>query len=301
MNTLDLIKNIFFLLLFLYIFPPLVKNVVKSYQNFLEPKTSVAVITIKGALYDATPYIRQLHTYFKDKSIKAILLHMECPGSATGTGESIYNEIIHLKKEYQKPIFTLVENTCASGGYLIACGTDYIIAPGMSLVGSIGVCLPYVFQLRQLLEKNSITYVPLTAGTYKSATDPFTDLTPDQKTILLSMLDDTYEQFKTIVIDNRKLSTKTEKEWADGKIFTGQQALKLGLIDAVGSASTMVKIIKERAMIEGEIEWVKQIKPLSLIKSFLTGEQTDSDSSFIESSLNSLCTVLENRSLTPRL
>ena len=80
----------------------------------------------------ALPVIKQLHKYFKDSSIKAVVLRIECPGSASGTGQSIYEEIAHLKSQYQKPIVSLVENTCASGGYLIASATDYIVAPGMS-------------------------------------------------------------------------------------------------------------------------------------------------------------------------
>lgn len=295
MRAYDFLKNIFLALILLQVAPPLIKNIVKNYYNFLEPKSRVAIIPLKGVLYDASDTIKQLHTYFKDPTIKAIVVKMDCSGSATGTGQSIYDEIMHLKVHNQKPIITLVENTCASGGYLIASATDYIVAPGMSLVGSIGVCLPYLFQMREFIEKHTITYIPMTAGAYKSTADPFTDLKPEQKTLLQSMLNDSYEQFITMIAHNRKLSTSTAKEWADGKIFTGKQALKLGLIDEIGAVSAAVKIIKEKAMIEGDIEWVKKEKPLSALASLFSGEQPDNDSSLLEGAIHTVCATLENR------
>lgn len=301
MRTYELFKNIFFGLILLQVAPPLIKNIIKTYNNFLEPRARVAIIPLKGVLCDASPIIKQLHTYFKDSSIKAIVLKIECPGSATGTGQSIYDEIIALKARYQKPIVSLVENTCASGGYLIACATDHIVAPGMSLIGSIGVCLPYLFQVRQFIEKHNIAYVPLASGSYKLTGDPFTDMTEAQKTLLINMLNDSYEQFTTIVAHNRKLSMKGVNEWADGKIFTARQALQLGLIDEIGSVSAIVKVIKEKAMIEDDIEWVKKEKPLSLLANLFSGEQQESDTSLLEGAVNGVCTALESRYGTARL
>lgn len=304
MRIYDFIKNIFFILILLQFAPPLIKNLVKSYTNFLEPSARIAIISLKGGIYEASPIIKQLHTHFKDTSIKAIVLKVDCPGSASGTGQAIYDEIMSLKGLHPKPIISLVENTCASGGYLIACATDYIIAPGMSCIGNIGVCLPYVFQLRQCMQENfKISYVPLAAGAYKLVGDPFIDMTADQKTLVQDMLNDSYEQFTTMVAHNRKLSTNTAHLWADGKIFTGKQAKELGLIDDIGSTSLAVKIIKEKAMIEdkSEIEWVKQDKPLNSLAKIFSGDQSDSDGSLLESAINTLCTTLENRYGTVRL
>jgi protease-4 len=301
MRFFDFLKSIFLLLIMLQIAPPLVKNLVKQYQLIAEPRAQVAVIPIKGMLCNSSDYIKQLHTYFKDPSIKAILLKIECHGSATGTGQSISNEITHLKKIYQKPIVALVENVCASGGYLIACSTDYIVAPGMSLLGSVGVTIPYLFQVRQFIEDHKVYYEPIAAGSYKLMTDPFSNLTPEQKALLQGVVDDSYNQFVEIVAHNRKLSTTTVKDWADGKIFTGKQALALGLIDENGSASHVIKVIKDRAMIEGEIEWVKKEQPISFVKSLVTGEEPDNDGSMLESAVNSLCSTLESRYSGARL
>ena len=163
------------------------------------------------------------------------------------------------------------------------------------------MCLPYLFQFRQFIEKYRVSYVPLASGAYKTTGDPFTDLTEDQKALLVGMLNDSYEQFTQIVAHNRKLSLNEVNKWADGKIFTGKQALQLGLIDELGSVSVIIKAIKEKAMIEGEIEWVKKEKPLNVLTSMFSGEQTDTDASLLGGAVNTVCATLENRYSAVRL
>ena len=293
MSFFDYLKNIFLILILLQIAPPLLKSIKKQYEHYLEPRTQVAVIPIKGILYDSSSYIKLLHKYFKAPNIKAILLKMECAGSASGTGQALYNEIMELKKEYPKPVIVLVENMCASGGYLISCAADHIVAPAMATIGSIGVYLPYLFQLREFMEQYKVHYTPIAAGTYKSTTDPFIDITPEQKELLQSMVNDSYDQFINLVAKSRKLSITSAPEWADGKLFTGKQALKLGLIDEVGSAYNAIKVIKQKAMIEGEIEWVKEQPARGLLSSLLTGYQPDDNSSLLSSLIQKIYPMLK--------
>ncbi|MDP3889258.1 MAG: signal peptide peptidase SppA [bacterium] len=296
MTFYDYLKNILLILILLQFAPSLVENIKKQYGRYLEPQTPVAVIPIKGILYDSSSYVRQLHKYFKEPKIKAILLKMECAGSTSGTGEAIYNEIMELKKEYPKPVVVLVENVCASGGYLIACAADHIVAPSMATIGSIGNYLPFLFQLREFLQDYKIRYISIKGGKYKTTGDPFVDMTSEEQALLQSMAHDAYDQFVHIVAKARKLSITATLERAEGKIFTGNQALKLGLIDEVGSAYNAIKVIKNKAMIEGEIEWVKEHQPTSLLSSLLGGSSpTDNDSSFLSCMVNSICTTLETR------
>ena len=105
---------------------------------------------------------------------------MECPGGASGTSQTIFDELKALKKENPKPVVVLVENICASGGYNIACAADYIIAPGSAIIGSIGASLPYLFNVKELLEKINVKYTPIKAGTYKNVTNPFVEMTPQE-------------------------------------------------------------------------------------------------------------------------
>lgn len=274
--------------------PTISKHLKDFYQTYLDPKPSVAVITIKGVLYDSSDYTRYLHKYFKDDDIKAIVLKIECPGSAAGTGQAIFNEILTLKKKHPKPIITLVENMCASGGYYIACATDHIIASSAAIVGSIGTCIPYLFQFKKFMDEHHIDYVSLKSGAYKTATDPFTTATPEEKAMLQELLDDTYEQFTRDVARQRTVAMNDRDSWANGKIFTGSQALALGLIDEVGAVSAALAVIQEKALIENmkDVRWVKPPKKTGLYA--WLDDSSDKEGLFSHL-LGSVCTFLEQR------
>jgi len=219
---------------------------------------------------------------------------MDCRGSTSGTAYSIYNEMKILKAAHPKPVIVLVENVCASGGYWISCAADHIIAGSTALIGSIGVTLPYLFGLRQFIEQYKITYTPVQAGKYKGVGNPFIDITPDDKLMLQSVLDDEYNQFTQIVAKNRNIPLAKKDEWANGRVFTGEQAKRIGLIDEIGSLSNAIKVIKDKALIVGEIEWVKPPAKAKSILEYLVGTQ-DSDSSVISNIVDQACMRLESR------
>lgn len=256
MSFSDILKNIFFLLVIIQFTPPIIESIVKQYRRIIEARTQVGVLPVKGVLYESEGYCKRLRSYFNDKNIKAILIKMECPGGASGTSQTIFNELKALKQENPKPVVVLVENMCASGGYNIACAADYIIAPGSALIGSIGTSLPYLFSVKDLLEEFKIKYTPIKAGEFKNATNPFVEITPQEKALLQSITDDAYDQFVREVSEQRKLSIDQAKEWAEGKIFTGQQAKKIGLIDEIGSFNNAIQALKKLAGFEGKIEWI---------------------------------------------
>jgi len=291
----NVIKNIFFVLLFLSLAPTLFENISKQYKNYIEPKTKVGVISIDGVITNSGYHTKYLMKYFKDTDIKAILIKMDCQGSTTGSGEALYNEIKVLKQQYpHKPIITLVENICASGGYYMAAATDYIIAPGSAMIGSIGVLFPYLFQIPKILEQYNIDYVPVASGKYKNTTNPFIPMGTEQKQHLQELSDDTYKQFVARVADGRKLSLDKQDEWAQGRIFTGNKAHSLQLIDEIGSLSNAIKKIKELAGITQEIEWVKPPKSTSLAQ-MLGTDVDDSGSAAVTRMMDSICLYLEQR------
>lgn len=299
MTFFDYLKNIFFILIILQIAPVLIENIAKQYRKYLEPRTRVAVLPIKGVLYSSSSYNKKLRAFFEDTSIRAIIIKMECPGSAAGTGQSIFNELLALKKETPKPVVVLVENICASGGYNIACAADYIIAPASAIIGSIGTSLPYLFKVNRLLSQWNVDYSAVAAGEYKNLTNPFVPATPEDTELLQGLTEDSYQQFLLDVSQNRKLSLANAKEWGNGKIFTGNQALKLGLIDAIGSLDNAIKIIKEKALIEGKIEWVHPLKKSSLW-SFFSGDSAHENDSMYASLSNKICDTIEQRFFNPQ-
>ncbi len=272
----DYLKSLFFIIILIQITPPILKNIIKQYSHILEPKTKVAYVPIKGILYDSRPITKYLRKYFKNNEIKAILLIIDCPGGAAGSAEAIANEIHLLKKEYPKPILSIAENICTSGAYYIAASTHYIISSPSTLIGSIGVSLPYQFKFDELLKKYNITYIPIKSGKYKGATDPFIPITPDKQTMLQTLTERSYQNFIKHIAQNRpKLSLDNSKKWADGKIFSGNEAFELGLIDKVGSQSNAINKIRELAVIEGKIEWIRPKQQSSLWNIFFGRQNTD--------------------------
>lgn len=253
----DYLRNIFFILLLLQFAPVLIKNIKKQYINYLEPKSKVGCLAIKGTIDDSSYYAHVLKKYFEDSSIKAILLTIESPGGSAGASETIAHEIELLKLEYPKPIITRTSDICASGAYYIA-ATTFIFAAPSTIIGGIGCYLPNQFKLRDFIEQHNIHYNMIKAGDYKVVTDPFVNTTPDQNAYLQSVVDDSYKNFLEHVAKHRPaLDSNNAKKWANGKIHTGRQAVSLGLIDRLGSQTDVVNKIKEMAMIDGEIEWVQ--------------------------------------------
>lgn len=238
------LKNILLLLVCAYIAPFLLEGIKEHYINLLEPRTSIGMVTIKGAITDSSSYIKQFHSLFKNPYIKGIVISVDCYECAAGTSETIFYELQELKKEFPKPLITLVENECLSGAYLIASTSDYIIAPETSLIGAIG----------------SYTTPPHIQELCNSTDATRTEI---------------YQQTTKHIATARKLSLATVSNWADGKIFTGKQALRLGLINFTGSMHTVVTLLKEKALIDGEIEWIntqKHYTPSPFSLSFLASK-----------------------------
>lgn len=224
MTLFETVKTIIFLTIFAYVAPFFFEGIKKNYLPLLEPRTYIGVIHIQEAIENSYHVTATLHSFFKDSSIKAIVIKMDCSDGAVGTSQTIFHEIRQLKKEYPKPIITLVENKCTGGAYLVASACDYIIAPESAVIGNIGLS--------------------------ESSDTP----TIEEKTKNITA--DIYQQITKQVALARKLSLTTVSNWAEGKIFTGHQALNLGLINEIGSLCNVIKIIKEKALIEGEIEYL---------------------------------------------
>ncbi len=293
----DYLRNTFFILLLLQFAPPLLKGIKKQYSNYLEPKTKVGCLTIKGAITDSSYYAHVLKKYFEDSTIKAILLTIDSPGGSAGSSETIAHEIELLKIEYPKPIITRTSDICASGAYYIA-ATTFIFAAPSTIIGGIGCYLANQFKLRDFIEHHNIHYNMIKAGDYKVVTDPFINTTPEQNAYLQNVVDDSYQNFIEHVAKHRPaLSLKNEKKWANGKIHPGRQALYLGLIDRIGSQTDVVNKIKEMAMIEGDIEWVQPERQKGIWGLFNPPDYMSDlgEASWLDVLMNKIFTVIETR------
>lgn len=179
--------------------------------------------------------------------IKAVILRVNSPGGTTAASQEIGIELDRLR-ETGKPIITSMSDTCASGGYWIACSTDHLVANAGTLTGSIGVIMELT-NLQGLYDKLGIDSVVFKSGEFKdmgSATRPVTD---EEIELFDDMIEDNYEQFFAQVMKGRqdKISEDKLREIADGRVLTGQQALKLGLVDSLGNYYDAIKIAEEMA------------------------------------------------------
>jgi protease-4 len=256
MTIFDAIKSLILILIILLIAPFALHQINQKYATFSDSRTQIGVLPIRGIIYDSSFYLKQLQQFFTNPEIKGIVLKLECPGAASGTAETIYTEIQALKRQYPKPVIGLIENICTAGGYWIACGADYLIAPGTAIIGTISATLPPIFRCKDFMEQHHIKYSEVKAEAYQSILSPFVELTPQEKELLQTMLQDTYQQFIHLVAQARKISLAKIDQWADGKTFTGQQAYKLHLIDEIGSLQRVMAVLKQKALIEGDIKWI---------------------------------------------
>ena len=193
----------------------------------------IGVIDIDGVITDADKLDAQIRKFGDDSSIKAIILHIDSPGGGAAASQEIYHEVVRVRQEKHKKIIASVESVGASGAYYIASGCDKIYANDASVVGSIGVIMEWT-NYGDLMKWAKLKNVVIHAGTLKDAGDPTRDMTPEEQAYFQSLVDNMYGQFVHDVATGRNSTDDKIRPLATGQVWTGQQALPLGLIDKVG-------------------------------------------------------------------
>jgi protease-4 len=229
---LGILKNIFFLLIFLQILPFLIAGIKSGINQVVSDKTEVGYLCLRDAITDSAFYTKRIQDFETNPLIEGLIIKVESPGGMPGSSQAIFRELCHFKTK--KPVIAFIENCGASGAYYAVCGASKIIANPSAIVGSIGAVLR-VPNVKHLLESWKVTHTLVQAGDYKTALDPFKDVKQSEVEFLQKMADDTYDQFIADVAQQRGLDKASHKIWADGKIFTGNQAKQLKLVDDLGS------------------------------------------------------------------
>ena len=204
-----------------------------------------AVVEIKGEIArgaDASAefVLPALREAMEDKDAKALVLLINSPGGSPVQAGIINDEIARLRKKHDKPVYAVVEDTCASGAYYIAAAADKIYVDKASLVGSIGV-LMNGFGFVDTLDKLGVERRLLTAGENKGFLDPFSPMTAEQKQFAQAMLDQIHRQFIAVVKKGRGERLKETPEIFSGLFWNGEQAIDLGLADAYGSLDSVAR------------------------------------------------------------
>ncbi|MBC7755223.1 MAG: S49 family peptidase [Bdellovibrio sp.] len=223
-------------------------------KNTASPHTALidvnGVIEAGGAV-NADSFISSLHDAYDSAGTKGIILRFNTPGGSPVQAGIINDEIKRQKALHPKiPVYGVVEDICASGGYYIAVATDKIYVDKGSIVGSIGVLMDG-FGFTEVMKKVGVERRLMTAGENKGMLDPFSPLNPKHETLAQAMLNEVHEQFKTVVRQGRGSRLKETPETFSGLFWSGEQSIKLGLADSLGSAHFVAReVIKQEDIID---------------------------------------------------
>ncbi len=228
----------------------------------------VGVVTIEGPITDSREAIRQLKILRESDAVKAIVVRVDSPGGAVGPSQEIYREV--MKTKQVKKVVASMGAVAASGGYYIAAAADRIVANPGTITGSIGVIMGFT-NFRQLMEKIGLSPVVIKSGPYKDMGSPTRAMTDDEKALLQDIIDQIHQQFIQAVSKGRNLDKEKVTELADGRIFTGQQARQLGLVDTLGNFEDAVQLAGKLGGITGKVETVSAARSHFSIIDYLLG------------------------------
>ncbi len=234
-----------------------------AFSGWMKPdtlglKSHTALIKLKGIIADgadasAEEINRLLDKAFASKQAKGVILEINSPGGTPVQAANIYQEIRRLRKKHKdKPLYVVVSDLCASGGYYVASAADKIYASRASIVGSIGVRMDS-YGVTRLADKLGIESRTITAGKNKALLDPFKEENPEQRAHLQAMLDEVHQIFIEDVKKGRGDRLKETPDLFSGLIWTGEDAKKLGLIDGFGDVDYVAReVIGEKNIVEYE-------------------------------------------------
>ncbi|MBU1224579.1 MAG: S49 family peptidase [Gammaproteobacteria bacterium] len=219
------------------------------------PKEHTALIDLQGVIASddasADTIISSLQGAFEDKKTKGVILRINSPGGSPVQAGQIYDEIKRLRALHPKtPLYVVVDDICASGGYYVAAGADKIFVDKASIVGSIGVLMDG-FGFTQTMEKLGVERRLLTAGENKGFLDPFSPLDPKQQAFAKQMLEEIHGQFIGVVREGRGKRLKETPEMFSGLVWSGEKSIQLGLADGLGSVESVARdVIKAEDIVD---------------------------------------------------
>ncbi len=231
----------------------------------------IGVVDLDGVILSPQPVVSQLKKFGDDSSIKAIILHVNSPGGGVAASEEIYREVKRIRGEKKKKIVVSIESVGASGAYYVAAASDKIFADQGSIVGSIGVIAQWV-NYGDLLKWAKLKDVVIKTGEFKDTGNPARDLTASEQAYMQSLIDNMFGQFIQAVADGRGLKYDDVKSFANGKVWTGEQAKSMKLIDTVGDFESAVSDTAKSVGIKGEPTLVRPEKDRKTLMDLLLGD-----------------------------
>jgi protease IV len=231
----------------------------------------IGVVDLDGVILDPNEVVGQLQRFADDDSIKAIIIHVNSPGGGVAASEEIYREVKRIRDEKKKRIVSSIQTVGASGAYYVSSGTNKIYADNGSVVGSIGVIAEWV-NYGDLMRWAKLKPELLKVGEFKDTGDPTRELTPAERVYMQGLIDNMYGQFVQAVADGRHAKVADIKAIADGRVWTGQQAMDLHLIDQIADFRTAVQDTAKSVGISGEPVLVRPERQRQSLLDLLFGD-----------------------------
>ena len=210
----------------------------------------IAIVELKGEILSSEEIVRQFKKYREDHSVKGILFRVDSPGGGVVASQEIYHEV-KKTRDAGKPVVVSMGALAASGGYYVSCGANKIVANAGTLTGSIGVISQFM-EVDTLLRKIGVGFTTIKSGKFKDVGNPYRGMTADDQKYFQQLMDDVHRQFIAVVEKERRLDHDTVLAYADGRVFTGEQAVTIGLVDTVGTYEDALHITAHLAGIRGE-------------------------------------------------
>jgi protease-4 len=234
----------------------------------------IAVVDLDGVIFSPKQIVSQLKKFADDDSIKAIVIHVNSPGGGVAASEEIYREVKRIRDEKKKRIVASIETVGASGAYYVASATDKIYADKGSVVGSIGVIAEWV-NYGELLRWAKLNPITMKAGEFKDTGSPTREMTPAEREYMQGLIDNMHTQFIQAVAAGRRAKEEDIRTLANGKVWTGEQALALKLVDQLADFEGAVKDTARAVNISGEPTLVYPSKEKRTGLDLLFGDVSD--------------------------
>jgi protease-4 len=231
----------------------------------------IGVVELEGVILDPKTVVTQLKKFGDDDSIKAIVIHVNSPGGGVAASEEIYRQVKRLRDEKKKKIVASIETVGASGAYYVSSATNKIYADNGSIVGSIGVIAEWV-NYGDLMRWAKLKPELLKVGEFKDTGDPTREMTPAERQYMQSLIDNMYGQFVQAVAEGRHAKVDDIKSIANGRVWTGQEALSMHLIDQIGDFQEAVQDTAKSVGIKGEPTLVRPEKNRQSLLDLMFGD-----------------------------
>ena len=213
----------------------------------------IGVVEIVGPIMESKVAVEQIRAFQKNDNIKGILLRIDSPGGAVAPSQEIYHAVLKARKD--KKVVASMGSLAASGGYYIACAANRIYANGGTVTGSIGV-ITQLTNFKDLAELAKVKMVTIKSGKYKDVGNPFKEFAEEDRLFFEQMILNIYEQFVQDIATARGMKLEDVRAVADGRVFTGKQALDLGLIDELGTLYDTADFLHKDLGLDGELNLI---------------------------------------------